>query len=360
MVTNRLPFYIRFTIVVVGIVFCVIIMKEAASLLIPLFSGLLLALLLLPIVKFLERRRFNKIFACVVAVLCFVILFFVVNYLLTIQIIGFVKQLPSTNHRLQDSFKSLEEWVADKFNIGNSDDPGYLSNSLKDMSAGITGMLRKLIVSFGNVIIWTLFICVYAFFILYYRKLLSRFVLTLVQKDCPAEMPVILLESEKVIKSYTAGLLVKVGILLVLNGIVLMALGIKYALMLAIIASILSVIPYLGFFVALALAMLVTYANSDASTAVTVALVMLAIHIIDGVILLPRIVGARMKLNPLITVVAVIVGNIIWGPAGMFLFIPLAAMLKIFFENIASLEAWSILFGEDGKPAKAATAPRNN
>jgi predicted PurR-regulated permease PerM len=98
--------------------------------------------------------------------------------------------------------------------------------------------------------------------------------------------------------------------------------------------------------------MLVTYANSSGSAAITVGIVLLSVHLIDGIILLPRIVGSRMRINPFMMIVAVIVGDIVWGIPGMFLFIPLAAMLKIIFENISSLEAWAILFGEEIKPKK--------
>ncbi len=355
MLNNKLPFYIRYTIVTVFLVFTVIILRGAASLLIPLFAGLLLAILLLPIVKFLERFHMGRGLAAFIAVFCFVICFAIVNYFLTAQISGFSKELPNILAKIKVEFASFQQWVTLKFHVNDAQQSGYLGNSFNEMLNGVTGFLYSMFLSLGNIVIWILFVCIYAFFILYYRAMLVRFIMKLVEKDFPDEMPVIVSENKKVIKGYIMGLLAEFGIMLVLISSVLLLLGIKYALLLAIIASLLNIIPYIGIYTATFLAMLVTYANSTGSSAITVGIVLLSIHLVDGIIILPRIVGSRMKLNPFMMIVAVIVGDIVWGIPGMFLFIPLAAMLKIVFENIHSLEAWAILFGEEEKQKKKRT-----
>ena len=349
---DKFPFYIRFTIVLVCLVFTVIILREASSLLIPLFAGLLLAILLLPIVKFFERIHINRGIACFIAILCFVIIFAFVNYFLTAEISSFAKELPHITNKIQGVFASLQQWVTAKFNVNNSQQSDYLNSSYNGMLNGITSFLYRLFFSLGNIVVWILFVCIYAFFIMYYRRLLVRFVINLVEKEYSHEMPAIISGNKTIIKSYILGLLAEFAIMLLLISSLLFLLGIKYALLLAIIASLLNIIPYIGIYTAILLAMLVTYANSSGSAAVTVGIVLLSIHLVDGIILLPRIVGSRMKMNPFITIVAVIVGDIVWGIPGMFLFIPLAAMLKIIFENISSLHAWAILFGEEEKKGK--------
>lgn len=350
---TKLPFYIRFTIVAACLVFTILIMREASSLLIPLFAGLLLAILLLPLVKVLENIPIHRGIAALLAVLCFVIVFGMVNYFLASEIARFVKELPNLNTKIQAEFISLEQWITAKFNIDNAQQTDYLSSSYKEIVNGITGMARKIVFSFGKMVIWTLLVCIFAFFILFYRRLIVRFLIKLVEKDYPDEMPLIITENKIMIMNFIVGLLVKLAILLVLNSSVLILLGIKYALLLALITSLLSIIPYIGFFIALGLALLVTYANSNGTGALTVGIALLGIHLVDGIILLPRIVGSRMKMSPFITFIAVIAGDIVWGIPGMLLFIPLVAMLKIIFENIPSLAAWGILFGEETKTRKA-------
>lgn len=347
MQAKLLPFYIRYTVVIVCLVFTVILMRGAATLLIPLFAGLLLAILLLPIANYLERRGLGRGLASFLSVLVFIILFSIVNYFLTTQISGFAIELPGIIEKLKGVFASFQSWISSRFHINTQQQSGYLNNSLNDLLNGFSSFLYRLFFSLGNIVVKVIFICIYSFFMLYYRNLLVRFVNKLTEKDFPDQMPAILNENKQVIKAYITGLLAEFLIVLFLISVLLLLLGVKYALLLAIITALLNIIPYVGIYTATALAMLITYANSSASSAITVGVVLLAVHLLDGIVLLPRIVGSQMRINPFMMIVAVIIGDIVWGIPGMFLFIPLAAMFKIIFKNIHTLEAWAILFGED-------------
>lgn len=112
-------------------------------------------------------------------------------------------------------------------------------------------------------------------------------------------------------------------------------------------AAVLNVIPYLGIYTAMAISMVITLADSTPAHALTVGIVFLVAHFLDANILLPRIVGGNVKLNPLITIVAVLTGKLIWGIPGMFLFIPLTAIIRIISEKVEGLQPWAILMGED-------------
>ena len=77
------------------------------------------------------------------------------------------------------------------------------------------------------------------------------------------------------------------------------------------------------------------------------AAVFILIHIIDANIILPRIVGGSVKMNPFVTLIAVVVGHLIWGVPGMFLFIPLTAIIRVLSEKINEFRSWAILIGEE-------------
>ena len=93
--------------------------------------------------------------------------------------------------------------------------------------------------------------------------------------------------------------------------------------------------------------MLVTIANSTPGIALEAGAGLFIVHLLDSNILFPRIVGGRVKMNPFITIVAVIVGEFLWGIPGMFLFIPITGIIKLICERVEGLEAWSILIGVD-------------
>ncbi len=128
------------------------------------------------------------------------------------------------------------------------------------------------------------------------------------------------------------------------------ALGIKYALLLGLITGLFNIIPYIGIFTAMLISVLITFATAAAAGKVLLVVITLVItHLVDSNILLPAIVGSKVKINPLITVLGVVLGEMIWGVSGMFLSIPVIAVLKIIFDRIESLKPWGILLGEEDK-----------
>ena len=131
-------------------------------------------------------------------------------------------------------------------------------------------------------------------------------------------------------------------------------LDIKYGFLLGIITGLFNIIPYIGIFTALLFSLLVTFATAAATSKVLLVLVVVvAMHLIDSNVLLPMVVGRKVKINGQITLLGVIIGEMMWGIPGMFLSIPVIAMLKIIFDRITDLQPWGFLLGE-GKDEKEA------
>ncbi|WP_256464378.1 AI-2E family transporter [Mucilaginibacter sp. SMC90] len=92
----------------------------------------------------------------------------------------------------------------------------------------------------------------------------------------------------------------------------------------------------------------VTFATSpEQITVIYVIITMVVTHLIDSNILLPLVVGSKVRINALITVLGVIIGEMVWGIPGMFLSIPVIAVLKIIFDRVESLKAWGIILGDE-------------
>jgi putative permease len=130
--------------------------------------------------------------------------------------------------------------------------------------------------------------------------------------------------------------------------------GIKYAVLLGIIVGLFNIIPYLGIFSALFLSVLVTFATGPVTNAVEVGVSVIAIHLVDANVLLPAVVGSKVRLNALITFLGIILGEMMWGLSGMFLSIPMMAIFKIIFDRIESTKPWGYLLGGDYEFKKSA------
>ena len=83
---------------------------------------------------------------------------------------------------------------------------------------------------------------------------------------------------------------------------------------------------------------------------------MLGIHLVDSNFLLPTIVGSKVKLNAFVTFLGLLLGEMIWGLSGMFLSIPIMAILKIIFDRVDDLKPWGYLLGT-GKEIKIKKQP---
>jgi predicted PurR-regulated permease PerM len=149
------------------------------------------------------------------------------------------------------------------------------------------------------------------------------------------------------VKKYLVGLILQMAIVSIMALIAFSVMGIKYSFMLAIITGVLNILPYIGILVALIISVLITFATASATKVLLVISAYIIIHLIDGNIVMPKIVGSKVKVNSLVVVIGLIIGEMMWGIFGMLLTIPSLAILKIVFDRVESLKPWGFLLGEE-------------
>lgn len=346
----KFPFYARLALTLVAIVLTVFILSFANSIFIPLVFALLLSALFYPVCRWLEQRfKFPRFLAAIFCTLLSVAVVASFVYFITLHIISFAQDLPHLEEHLEQMLTKLQYWIATEYNIDSKQQIDYLNKAADSSFATAANSIGNIFISLSTFTIWSIFVFIYTFFMLSHRRLLLQFVLALFKPEYKPEVNEVVQETRGMVNGYVVGLLIEMVIVSILNTAVLAILGIKYALLLGIIAGVLNVIPYLGIYTATAFGMLVTFANSSITDAISLAIAFIVIHFVDANILMPRIVGSRVKMNPLITIIAVLTGHLIWGIPGMFLFIPIAGIIKIISHRVEDLKAWAILMGVEEK-----------
>jgi AI-2 transport protein TqsA len=174
-----------------------------------------------------------------------------------------------------------------------------------------------------------------------------RFVVELFDPSQNEKVQAIIIRIRSLINSYVLGLLIEMSVVAVLIFTSMMIIGVKYALLISIMAAVLNIIPYLGIYFCMAIAMLITTVTSTTGHVVAVAIVFIVTHFLDANLILPHVVGGKVKMNPFITILAVLIGHLIWGIPGMFLFIPLMAMIRLVSDEVPGMKPWAILLGEE-------------
>jgi len=123
--------------------------------------------------------------------------------------------------------------------------------------------------------------------------------------------------------------------------------GVKYGFLLGLITGIFNLIPYVGILTALLLAVLITFATASSTHILFVVVAIFLIHLVDGNYIMPKIVGSKVKINTLIALIGLVLGEMIWGITGMFLSIPVIAIVKVIFDRVDGLKSWGMVLGDD-------------
>jgi predicted PurR-regulated permease PerM len=214
-------------------------------------------------------------------------------------------------------------------------------------------MIGKTLLNISSFLVVLFLIPVYVFMILYYEPLLLLFSKKLFNKEHHPKLETVFFKTKAIIQSYLSGLLIEALIIATLNATALLMIGIDYAILLGIIGALLNMIPFIGGIIAVALPMTIAFLTKDTPySPILVVLSYMLIQFIDNHYITPKVVASKVKINALVAVVVVLIGNAIWGIAGMFLAIPLTGILKVVFENIDSLKPWAFLLG-DTMPSSA-------
>jgi len=345
----KLAFYARVALVLHGLALVLLFMYLGRTIFIPLFFSFLVSILLEPLVKWFEKMHIPRSLAAIFSLLIFIVVIGGLVYFFSSQVSRFTKDLPHLEQRFSQKFQNLREWITEEYHVNDDTQITYMEKSANGLANAAVGRLATTFVGIAEFLILTIFFLVFTFFMLYHRRLLVKFLIALFNNDHNQKVRTVLSQIRFVINSYVLGLLTEMAILIVLIFTTLSILGIKYALLMSVTAAVLNIIPYLGIYTAMFFSILITLANGPGSDAITIAIVFIAAHFIDANVILPRIVGGRVKINPFITIIAVLIGHLLWGVPGMFLFIPLTAIIRIVSEEIDELAPWAILLGEEKK-----------
>jgi len=347
----KVPFYAKASLILIGLFTFVSILFIAQSIIVPIVYATIIAILLNPLVQFFVNKKLNLFLSIFLVLGSVALIIFIGFALLSTQLDEFSDALPSILDKFYKMFNSFIKWISESFNISTRNINKYIDTTKSDVLSNSGSSIALTLNSLGNLLFMLILIPVYVFMILFYKKHLVEFLYKLFGNDNQHEVKEVISSSKGVIQKYLIALLMEVAIVAVLNTIGLYILGIKYALVLGILGATLNIVPYLGGLVAMIIYSIITLVTKDSYTYVIYVLILYSIiQFIDNNIIMPKLVGSKVKINAFIAIIAVIVGGAIWGVGGMFVSLPIIAILKIVFDHIDSAKPWGFLFGDTSPP----------
>lgn len=345
--TTTSPLYKRLSLNLVSLALILLLLYLAQDIVVPIFFSILIATMMLPMVEFFERKvRMNKFFSILTAVTIGIVVVCSIVYFLSAQILNFLDDLPTIERRLNDLLLTMEKWVHAHFSIPVRKQAQYLKDTTHTISSGT--IVGQTLLSITQAASYMVLLPIYAFLILYYRDLIRKFLICVFKDGQEEKVKEILVESRVVSQLYVVGLFIEMAIVFAMNSVGFLILGIKYAIFLGLVAALLNLVPYIGMIIANLFCMLITLISSENVTDVLwVGAILAVVQFIDNNFLMPMIVGSKVKINALVTIVGVLVGGALCGISGMFLSIPGLAVLKVIFDRVDNLKPYGMLLGDD-------------
>ena len=349
MITSKsiLPFYAKAGIFLVGLSALLAILYIAQGIIVPLVFAFIIAILLHPLVNLFVRIRINRILAIFITLLLTILVLAAFIALIYTQAVSFSDSWPIFVQKFTVILNDSISYAARYFEIKPSLIHAWITKTQHELITIDSTLIGNTIVTVGSTMANLLLIPVYIFVILYYQPHLIEFIRQLFDEEHQTQVRAIVTQTKSVVQHYLVGLIIEAIIVGILNTAGLLLLGIQYAILLGVLGAVLNMIPYIGGIISIALFMMVALVTKDSAW---FALYVLGAHtvvqIIDNDYIVPKIVASRVKINALFSILVVLIGNALWGISGMFLSLPLLAIVKVIFDHIESTKPWGYLLGD--------------
>jgi predicted PurR-regulated permease PerM len=329
--------YLQATLIVL------IILYFGRSLFIPLTFGLVLALIMYPVCKKLEDRKWPRSAAIFVVISIVLILFVALLFLLGYELNIFLHDVPRIKDKLLSYSPGIQSWLKN-IGISASDQSDWLNKLMLNIQAGLGSLLKTIFSSSVSMLFTLIMIPVYASLFLYHRGTFVRFLYTMTGPDHRDNLRSMLQQSTLTYFHFVKGTFFVYLIVGVLNSVGLLMLGIDHAILYGMITAFMTIVPYVGIIISASMPFAIALITRDSLWyPAGVILLFSFVQYLEANVIFPRIVGVQLNLSTWSTLVVMIAGTILWGVAGMILFVPLLAILKIYSDQDSRLKPLNIL-----------------
>jgi len=345
--TLKLPLYAKISLLLIGFYLLILMLSVGQGLIVPLILSALIAIVLHPVVKLFVRWKFNRLLAIIVTLLLSVLVIASFGLFLVSQLSRFSESWPIFVEKFTILINNTIHWIPGYFDISAIKVNSWIAETKTDLLDGSGLAIGQTLLSVGSGIVVLFLIPVYIFLFLYYKPLLLDFIHQLFDINQQSEVSVVVTKTKSVVQSYLVGLMIEIALVALLDTVGLLILGIEYAVVIGVLGAMLNLIPYIGGLIAVAIPMMIALVTKDSAWyAFYVMLLYYIVQLIDNNYFVPKIVASKVRINALVSIVAVLAGGALWGIPGMFLSIPPIAIVKVVCDNIDPLKPFGLLLGD--------------
>lgn len=318
------------------------------SLFIPISYALLISFVLYPVCKWMESKGLGKGTAIFINLSILFLFLAAIVYLMIHQLSLFLSEWPEIYEKLKILSEDLSNYFLSQFAISKQQQQLWIDELTNSGPSGWLSILQSFVsISMSSGILLVL-VPIYAALILYYRQLIIHAVAYLLPKQKQEETKKVVYLAVGAYYNFIKGMVLVYIIVGTLNSIGLLIIGVPHAIFFGFIVSILTFIPYIGIIIGSLLPVTMAWITFG-SVWYPIAVIGLFVFIqyLEANLIFPLTVSNRLSINPLATLIAIMVGGILWGVSGMILFVPFLAILKLIADRHPSMKIISLLAGRE-------------
>jgi predicted PurR-regulated permease PerM len=341
-----IPVIMKTTIIMMFWVLLYVILDRFRNILYPICLGILFALLLRPVMRFLLNKSFPRILAVIISLLLGLLIVYGTIFSISNQVSHILNTSPELEIQAHKNLTSALTFIESSFDIPIENQKAWLRDHIKLISTSSTKSIKRVIGATTQTLFTFGILPVYVFFILFYSNRFKEFLLLLTNSEKNYKSHKLLSKIAKVTQRYMSGMFLVVLILALINSLGFYLIGLKHPVLFGSIAAILNFIPYFGTIFGFSIPFSISLIIMDSPMyALKIFLMFVVVQFIENNLLTPNIVGRKLKINPLVIIVSVLFGGSVWGLPGMFAIVPLVGMLKIVCMSVPKLHPWGYLLG---------------
>jgi len=332
--------------------FAILILAE--TVLIPIAFAFLLAFILFPVTRRLELWGANEIVSTSLAIIGMFLIIGGAILLFSNQIIQLSENLTDFKGKILDVFADATIFINQNIGVLPPFEKGELLEKIKVWINDSSGSLvSRTFSSSANIIFGLLTSVVYTFLILIYRRGLVNALVSFYPKEHRGKAFNLFKSIQKVGQQYLFGMMIIILIIGFVNSLGLWIIGIDNPFLFGFLASVMAIIPYAGTLIGASIPVLYSFFSHDSLwIPMSIAIYFWFVQFVESNYLTPKIVGGNLKINALASIMSIIIGGSVWGIAGMIIFLPFAAMLKVFCQEYEELKPIALLIGEHNDDSK--------
>lgn len=324
-----------------------IILYVGRPIFIPISFAVLISFILYPLCRWLEGKGIGRMAAILIPLALLMLTGVLIVALLIYQFVGFIQEWPVIQGKLIQAVHEFRQTLNDALGFSLTEQENMISKLTWPSGSWLTILSNTLSASVFSFVLLIL-IPIYTVLILWYRNTWMKILGRLFPSERTESLHRIITLTIQSYYNFIKGMAIVYLLVGVLNSVGLLLLGVPHAILFGFIVAILTFIPYVGIMIGSLLPIAMAWITYDSVWYPAGVIAVFAfVQYLEANVIFPLAVSNKLNVNTLVMLLAIFAGGILWGGAGMILFVPFAGILKLIADHNPKWHTLSMMLGSE-------------